>query len=371
MSFLVGSPLRDLVAQNLRPSHKARGVLETHEVTLATFDAASPLGAEALAGSGAGLDLFRGERVLAAAFMYDQPKEWAEHRLSLAITDEKTVLSGWSSITGVGTLNDRRFVVPHAELARVTRTKSLLANSVNLHGARGTSELTFPNVQDTLAWFFEQLVRLPPEHRRTPPTPFVEGATSLLWSPDPGAQALLDAASREGPEAQRDLVPRAVLAHRARVAGPGMHQGWWVSPLYAPDLGHTFVRVFGPPRAHAVVSPGVEQLDFDLPPGRDLVSAGEVAFGVAAFAAIGSARSLGSSIAKGLRKKLPVSSIRLVFGDQGGHTGYQLYAWQKTLEHADAFLAHSIHRLVAAAAYDVLTRRMQRGWQAPYPALFA
>ncbi|MGC4079462.1 MAG: hypothetical protein QM702_20965 [Rubrivivax sp.] len=369
---MIPSPLRTLVGQALRPFQKPRGVLDTVEIAIALWDQAGPIGAEAIGGSGVGLDLFAGERVLASCFMRDTPKEWADHRLSCAITDRRTSLSGWSSITGMGTLNDKRFSVLHTDVQRVEVKSGMLSNHVSLFTAQGKHDLTFPKIEGTLGAFYNMLVRMPYEQRREPPTPFDEPPPAhALWAHDPPAYAMLEGAARHGGETAKDFTARVLLAHRARVTGPGMNDGWWISPMAARDLGHTLARIFGQAVAHAQPSPGVEHLDFRIDPRRDPLDAAVTALGVASYLALGVGYSLGGAIAKSLREKAPVTFLRVAFSDRKAHSGYQLYTNIATLERADALMAHKLHQILAAASYDVLARRIERGWDVPYHALFS
>src|SRR5688572_30082223 len=100
-------------------------MMDTLELVLSVFADAREAGVEAITGSGVGIDLHAGERILASALFVDRPRGY-EHRLALAITDRRSSLSGWSDISGPGTLSHRRFSLPHAELARVEVKSGML-----------------------------------------------------------------------------------------------------------------------------------------------------------------------------------------------------------------------------------------------------
>lgn len=377
------SPLRALVAQSLRPISKQPGILDTSETYLELFEAAARVGAEAVSGSGAGLDHFAGERVLASVFFRDTPKGY-EHRLACAITDRRTCLSGWSSMSGPGDLNKHRFALAHAELQRAEVKRSLLSNLVALFGPAGKHELPFVDALDVLGPFYQALAQqLPPHARVEPPTPFVEasegdpsGAASAarsLWFDDPAAREMLSVleqgAHAMGIELAGDLVRRVVLAHRSRAGGPGMVEGRWLSPMSAQDFGHTLVRIYGPPMAHAQPQPGVDQLDFRIDPRRDPLGAAVTALGLASYVALGVGFSPGKVIAGALLRRQPVTQLRVMFAEGPGLTAYRLLAPARNLEECDSMMAHALHQTLIAASYRVLYQRCHAGWGPSYDEL--
>src|SRR5688572_27909521 len=103
------------------------------------------------------------------------------------------------------------------------------------------------------------------------------GARQSLFLADQGGVVMIGAAERKTAsgsitaEVGKDLAGRVVIAHRARSGGPGMADGTWISPMSSRDLGMTLVSIFGPPRAHAQLGPGVDALDFVVDPARDPV----------------------------------------------------------------------------------------------------
>jgi hypothetical protein len=376
------SPIRSLIASLLGPKKESSGFLDT-EFQLQLFDAATPIGAEALAGAGVGLDLHNGERVLAAVLSRETPKGH-EHRLAAAITDRRTVLSGWSSTKGGH--NNTRGNVLHSDIQRIDTKDSMLSSHVTLIGSQGKVELTFPPVTAMLATFYRSMVdQIPPHARIEPNTPLLwpshqdrvglSAAGVALWVNDSDAQRMLGtiassfASGQVNQQVAADFAARVVLAHRARASGPGMVNGQWVSPMCAQDLGMTLARVFGTPTAHTQPQPGWESLDFAVDPSRDPIGTAVSALGVASWAALGVGFAPGKMLAGALLKKQPITQVRVVFGDTGSFCSYLLYYPGGNLEVGDAMMAHQLHQLLIHMSYDVLHRRVQYGWNMPYHEL--
>lgn len=372
--------------------HRKPGMLDDLELRLSVFGEAREVGHEAITGSGVGLDLHAGERILASALLVDRPKGH-EHRLALAITDRRTALSGWSDIGGPLTFGNRRFSVAHAELARVEVKSGMLANHVALHAVpqgAGTAkhELPFGELVPMLGAFYQALAtQVAPAERMEPPTSYLApsesdptgalGAAAALWSDDPLARQMLETIAgnvreRDMPvEMGRDLASRALLAHRTAQGAPMMREGRWLSPMSAQDLGHTLVKIFGAPMTHAQPQPGVEQLDFRIDPRRDALGDAIQALGVASYVALGVGYRPGRAIANVLMKKQQVTHLRVMFADQAGASAYRLFAPPQPLEPCDSELATRIHLALSAASYSVMLRRTERGWAPSYAELFA
>jgi len=383
-------PVRNLVSSLLRPIQEKSSLADS-EFQLATFDAAIPIGAEAVAGSGVGLDHWAGERVLCAALLRLTPKGH-EHRLALAVTDRRTALGGFSDIKG--NFNGKRFSIPHAELVRAESKTGLLSSYLGLVTARGKSEVPLSSTAGITALdaFYRALVaQVPPAARVEPPTPFpapsaddpagARAAKEGLWFDDPAAARMLDvlaAHAQHGsmePSHVTDLVARVVVAHRARGGGPGMRDGLWVSPMSATDLGATLLRIYGNPQQHGEPHPGVYSADFAFDPRRDPILTAMDGLGVASYFVLGVGFSptslVGGAIAEALMRKDPVRQLRFVFGDRGGFAGYQIQTPGRVLEDHDAAMAHRIHQILLHFAYAVLERRCALGWQASYADLWA
>ncbi|MCB9594054.1 MAG: hypothetical protein H6719_15075 [Sandaracinaceae bacterium] len=380
------SPIRDLVGRSLTPIHEPGGIIDTSETYLSLFDGAAAVGAEAIAGSGVGSDHFAGERILASVLYRDTPKGH-EHRLSLAITDRRTALSGWSSISGPMTFNEKRGSVLHAELTGVEVKSSLLSNKITLRHARGALELTFGEANAPLGAFFQAIGSIPPQHRGEPPTPFVtpsepdptgaSAAAAGLFVEDHEARSMLGQVAASAAQgnldaaAGQDFVGRVLLAHRTRAGGPGMRDERWISPMSSQDLGHTLVRVFGQPTAHQQPQPGVEMLDFRIDPRRDYLGAAMTALGVASKITFGIGVSPGKAIANVLMKRREVTELRVLFADLPGCCAYRLFGHGVPVEQVDARVAQRIHEVLIASAYPVLARRAAYGWGVAYDALWS
>lgn len=374
-------PLRSLVAARVRPLEEKSGFAD-REIRIATFDGAAPIGAEAIAGCGVGLDHFAGERVLCAYLLRVTPKGH-EHRLALAFTDRRTVLGGWSDIKG--NFNGKRFSIAHAELQRVVADKGMMASSLDFFGPAGKHEVPLnsaPGLEMLAGLYQTMLTEVPPAARVEPPTAFpapadddpagARAALQGLWYADPAATRMLELLDRKvragehTPAIAADLVGRVVLAHRSLMGGPGMREGLWVSPMSAADLGDTLVRIYGAPRAHADVQPGVHSVDFEFDPQRDPLFTAIDGLGVASYLVLGVGFSptglIGGAIAGALMRKDPVRYLRFVFGDRPGCAGYQIQTPGRVLEDHDAALAHRIHQTLLRLGYAVIERRCATGW---------
>lgn len=353
------------------------------ELTVAVQDAACQIGAEAVGGSGVGLDLYAGERVIAALLMRNTPRHY-EHRLAVAVTDRRTAVSGWSSIKG--NHNGKSSSLLHAHLQRVEAKDSLLSTYVRLFGPGVTLELSITDHTRKLEQLYQGMQMIPPPLRAEPPTPFVtpseedpsgaRTAAMQLWRPDPPAADMLRAvgelvhAGQIDPQAGADLVRRIVLAHRSSCDGPAMQDGIWLSPMSADDLGFTLRHVFGAPAAQRQVAPGRWAFDFYVPPGSDPLGKALTALGVASYLTIGFGYSVGGVIADQLMKKEPFTRFTVELADLPSACGYRLYTPAGPIEREEALFAHSFHQTLIATAYRVLERRAHVGWGRPPANLF-
>lgn len=379
------SPLRQLVAAQLQAIHNEGGLLEG-ELYLNLFDAAGPNGAEAVAGCGEGLDLHAGERVLASILSRETPQGY-EHRLACAITDRRTVLSGYSSTKGGN--NSKRFSLRHDQVVQVESKEGVLSNYVGLITPHGKSELTYPAATTQLASFYQTMAtQIPFPARCEPPTSFLEpteldpsgaqGAAQGLWMQDPQCTSLLGLidqrvrSSEIDPETAKDFAARVVLAHRSRCGGPGMQDGSWLSPMSSQDFGHTLTNIFGPPTAHQAPQPGTDWLDFYIDPNRDPFGPVLDALGVASYVALGVGFAPGKVIAHAMMKKQPVTQVRFMFNDAPSCCRFQIQTPPGVpLERLDALMAHRAHQALLHSAFRVVEQRCRFGWDLPYQQLFA
>ena len=244
---------RRLVTIHLRPmAHEDR--------CLQLLGSAAALAAEAVALSGHGLDLYSGERVLAAMSVV-APRG----RIAAAITNHRTIVGG----------DGRGFAVRHDEILGVTSAPGRLELRTPA-GMRDLSALL--PTSDALAAFYRDLAAVDPSRRVEPPCPTfapdgtdptgARGAIRDLWGNDPSAASMLSEVARRArcgdldPDAAQDLVGRVVLSHRACASGPASFGASWLSPLQAADFGELALAVLGTPSTRRKPSAGVERLDF-------------------------------------------------------------------------------------------------------------
>lgn len=380
-------PVREIVASYLRPMHETSALADT-EFTLAVQQAAGTIGAEAVAGCGWGLDHFGGEHVLASALHRWTPRSY-EHRLSLAITDRRTIVSGWSSIKGG--FNDIRFSIPHELIQGVEVKDGLLENCVKLHANGRVHELTFPDGIKILGAFYSALANVPPNARVSPPFPLpaqtaddpsgARAAAGGLWRQDPLAgQALahiehLVASGQIDAGSGYDFVCRLLLAHRSSIGGPGggvpgQTGQVWLSPMSATDLGHTLVGIYGRPVQYQVAADGWAWHEFRIDPNRDYLGGVLTALGVAAFVGIGFGFSPGRVIADRLMRRDPITGLRIGVLEGSACSMYLVDGPRGRLENSDANMLHRLHQALIHSSYRVLERRASLGWQVDYSRLF-
>jgi hypothetical protein len=352
-----------------------------YSLILSVFDEARAAGVEALVGAGLGLDLLSGERILAAAQLIERPKGH-EHRVSLAITDRWTALSGWSSLTGPAARDHLRFAIPHAQLLSAEAHKAGFVDSAHiaLRAFSGqTHKLEFAELQPQLAGFFAHLARaIPPHDRREALAPAVvtsvddpigvKHALAGLWFDDPQARHLLTeleaAVTRGMPEdVATDFVGRIVLAHRGIASGPCMCDGRWLSPLTAVDLAHAFTGLFGLPTYQDRPAPGVERLTVHFDPRRNGLDAAITTLGVASFMTLGVGFSPGAAVVNAIFSRPSTPTITLEVQQHGPTSAYRLYGASGGLE-SDALLAAKCHSALVASAYPLIAQRIAHGWQA-------
>ncbi len=379
MSFL-----RQLVQSTLRATKRPAGHA-TAELEVALFGDATGPGARAVAYGGQGLDLANGECLLAAVGTYMQPQGF-HHRLAAAITNRRTICGGWSSTKG--NLNEVRTTILHDEVTGVDVKKGMLTRSFDVLTMRGPQNLVhlvadLPEIEG----FFRGLLQLPLGHRAEPATPMpapcegdpiaAHAAVASLWYPDDRAVRLLGAlhhayaAETMDVHTAIDLVGRIVLAHRAICSGPAGWGNGYLSALSADDLGNVLCGALGQPLRHKQPDGATHWLDFPLDPRRDTLSPALKALGIASFVGIGIGFSPSRMLAAEMLRKPPLTAIRCVFADMPGGCAYELYGNGRRLETIEAEMCHGIHQLLVHAAWPVLERRCQFGWQPAYSQMFA
>lgn len=375
---------RELITAHLRPMSDASALAET-EFQLAVVQGAPELGAEAVAGCGQGLDHYGGEHIIAAALLRELPRGY-EHRVSLAITDRRTIVNGWSSIKGG--YNELRFSIPHPALARVEVKQGMLSNCVKLFTHDGQErQLIFPAATQMLGQLYQAMAYVHPQARVAPPIALPQpsaddpaaarAAEAALWRLDPQASRALahvDQLTRGGQidaASGYDFVCRMLLTHRSAMGGPGHNGQAWISAMSAKDLGHTFTNIFGAPTQYQVGQDGWAWHEFRLDPQRDPLGGALTALGVAAYVGLGVGFSPGRAIAHQMMKRTPITSIRVGIRDANACSMYLVQGPKGGLEHSDANMAHRLHQALIHSAYKVLDRRAVLGWTVDYHQLFA
>ena len=335
------------------------------------FADAEPIGIEAVTGSEAGIDVFRGERILAAILVRETP-QGHEHRRVVAITDRSTLMSGWSDIKGG--LNGQRFAMPHADIQRVDSKHesffSVSAAFVALTGSAGSHKIEIPQLTKPLDGFYRTLCStIPAEQRVEPPTPFVETspddssgarhARAGLRFADPRSEQLLDAiahrtaTSRLSADVGAELTFRVVVAHRTAADGPARQEEAWVSAMPANDLTSVLTRALGPPLSDESKQEA-RWLEFPFDQRQDTLSAAATTLGIASYVGLGVGFRPSRVILNALLAKRPVSRLRFAIADRPGYSLYTIHAEDGPLEKRDSLLAHKLHLLLAQAAFSML-----------------
>jgi hypothetical protein len=376
--------IQQLVAAQLQPLHDNSAVAES-ELSVATFQHAQPLSAELVAFSGAGLDHYGGELMLAAALLHNTPRGY-QHRLLWGVSSQRTRIGGWSSTKGG--FNDRHTSVAHHELVRVEVKDGMLDSYVKLHTPRGEELLRFGKATAMIGRFYQALMQQPAPQRMVPPRPFpqpsaedpagAQAASQGFWREDPDALALLvgiDERVRSGfidAGVGYDLSCRILLAHRSAFAGPGIASGpgQWLSPMSLDDLGHTLVGIFGPPTQQNVDGQGWTWLSFALDPQRDALSPALSALGIAAYISLGVGFSPGKVIAHQMLQREPLTAIHVGMHSGSASSVYTLRTPRGPLEQVDAMMSHQLHQALIHSAMPVLGRRCSLGWGPSYAELW-
>lgn len=277
---------------------------------LQRFGSAGAIASEAVARSGFGLDLYSGERVLAALAVLD-----SRGRIAVAVTNHRTIVGG----AGIA------ISVRHEEVVGVV----VGGGRLELRTTVGTRDLTsLLPAGDSLVEFFRALASTPPRERAEPPCPTftpggadptgAHGAMRELWSNDPSAATMLGEIARRSRSgdldegAAQDLVGRVVLAHRARCCGAAAFGSSFLSPLPAADFGELALSVLGTPLRRMPTTAGVDKMEF--------------------------------------------ANVTVSYREVSGGTSYTLHADGKRLEAHDGDLAHSLHCRLVDGAHEWLAR---------------
>jgi len=376
------SAVRDMIAE-LQPLHQSNALLDL-ELTFATFDDARPIGIEAISGSGFGIDLFRGERIVAAILRRETPHGY-EHRWVAAITDVRTVVSGWSNVDAATNLNGLRMSIPHSDIYKIVTDDGFLTNRITLTTSIGEYKLNVPYLVPQLDWFYRTLTSYyTPEQRVAPPAPLVEAspddpagartAKAKLWEANAKAGEILDTiASRVARgdlevTTATDLTGRVVLAARTLSDGPAADGPAWVHALPAGRLADVLLRAFGTPLSDTADQTTRYLIFAFQSPGNAFPTAA-AALGLIEYetvgVGVGPARLAGRSIANALMAKTQVDTLRFSIVDRDGFSEYLVYSQTSPLVDHDSYLMYQLNLLLARSAIPELDAMSRASTSAP------
>lgn len=356
------SILRQLAATHLPPTRKESSFLDV--VFRTTSDAAAAQdGGVATAFSGVGLDLVAGEYVIVSMHRQETPKGY-DHQIALAITNQRTILGGYSSAKGK--LNQLGQVLSHDHVfGAMSKTGLVDSLKINNPGPEFDLSLLFHECKG-LAGFYQALAAVPPHQRIEPGTPSmcvsdsdpagVGWAQQSLWFNDQPTQTALSQvheryqADQLSLDQARDLVGRITLLHRMRMAGPAAYGHAFLSPLHLGDFIGLIHSFMGPPASQFNTAPNVVCLDYPVVPGRDPLGPGLKALGIASYVGLGVGFSPGRMIAQQMLKKQPIGTLRIACGEVVGGTSYELFGGNQRLERNEALMAWGVHQGVIHGA---------------------
>jgi hypothetical protein len=222
--------------------------------------------------------------------------------------------------------------------------------------------------------FLQAMARVHPHYRVAPPRPLCApspadptgggAARHDIWSQDVRVLPLLGMAI-EGhargaisPEIGADLVARAMLLDRTLAYGRGSREGWWTSPLGAPDLAYAFSRMLGPPvRAFSEGRARVFELSLESR-GNVGAAAASTAVGLVALGlfGVGWVSTPGRS----------VGSVTVKISPGNAATGFALYDGAgNSLSKEWAKLARGLFEILPRIEARLLLQRAAFGWDMP------
>lgn len=219
-----------------------------------------------------------------------------------------------------------------------------------------------------IAAFLQWLATLPAADRASPqgtltvaspddPTGAVAARAAVL-SDDPRIPPILGMA-HEGflsgavpVEGAADLVARAALLDRTFLFGRGMRQGWWLSPLAAPDLVHAMACLLGAPSGCGEDGE-VLVCDFPFASGSD-PTATSIIGGLALGALTGVVRLPSSS------RVIMTIRLRVLPRDLG--CGFSLFGGPQPLSVSSPGLTAALFEQLSAIEARLLLERSAFGW---------
>jgi hypothetical protein len=313
----------------------------------------------ALASLGAGLDHLAGEVAVALS----EGLVHAEKLTHVALFTDRRMLARVGDVSAY---------IPYPGLTGARVSTGMLIDEllVDAHG-RSFAFRNMPEAQVT-ASFLQALMGVHPGYRAPPPRPLTtpgpedptggEAARNDLWSRDLRVLPLLGMAiegRRLGSmpvEQGADLVARAMLFDRTLAYGRGAHEGWWTSPLGAPDLGYAFSRMLGAP-FNWFQEGNTRVLDFRVGSGSNAGSAAaSTAVGLVALGVLG----VGWVSTPG--KSLDIVRVKITPGNAS--TGFALFDRQAPLSQEWARFVAQLFEILPRIEGRMLIQRAAFGWDA-------
>ncbi len=204
---------------------------------------------KAIAAVGAGLHHQLGELTIAVA---DDELDNEKFTCGAIFTDRRMLAREGETIVDIA----------YPDIGQVEAKTGIVLDDLNLFAAGRWHKLSgFVEVK-AIGAFLQAMQSMHPAYRVPPPRPLITpspedptgagGARMGIWSGDGRIMPLLGMAfegHRMGwfpAEAGADLAARTMLYDRTLAGGRGSLEGWWTSPLGAPDLAYAFMRMLGP-----------------------------------------------------------------------------------------------------------------------------
>jgi len=228
-----------------------------------------------------------------------------------------------------------------------------------------------PDVQPA-TMFLQGLLRMPPGYRAPPPRPLClptaddptggEAARRDIRSRDQRVLPLLGMAiegHQKGalaPDAAAEQVARAVHFDRTLAYGRGAHEGWWTSPLGAPDLAYAFTRMLGAPY-NAWQEGNARVFDFRLSGGSNAGAVASSAVGLLALGVLG----VGWVSTPGRS----IQHVRLKIAPGNASSGFALYDGNAKLSLEWSRPLKSIFEILPRIEGRMLIQRAAFGWGMP------
>lgn len=229
-----------------------------------------------------------------------------------------------------------------------------------------------PDVQPC-ASFLQAMLRVHPAQRVPPPVPLVaptpddptggNAARHGIWSRDQRILPLLGMGiegHRKGwfsEEIGLDHVARAMHFDRTLAHGRGSREGWWTSPLGAPDLAYAFQRMLGAPIG-TYQDGNARVIDFRL-------SSGGSAAGAAASTAVGLLALGVLGVGWVSTPGRSITNVRLKITPGQASTGFALFEESGALSKSAPRLVANLFEILPRIEGRMLIQRAAFGWDTP------